>query len=242
MLKKILLVCVLIFIKTTSYTQLTPVIEKSATYYANGEVNSPWMLGIDYDFGFGKFFSLNMQFSGGISSQVNRASNFGDVFMGEIQIGPRVYMNKIDTWTGLFLSTVIRVGVYNIPIRSRDNPLTDASRLIINRSTMLQYGLGIYIGYRWERNLVSDMKDLPFRLIIEPYLGWTLDFFEPFGTAFTQKGKNINRFTIGLTFKIGFYTHKKSKETLDIEAKANLEKEKAAEKLGKEQAATAASK
>ena len=110
MIKRIFLVCVLIFIKTLSYTQATPIIEKSATYYEGG-VNSPWMFGIDYDFGFGKIFSLNMQLGGGISSQVNRASNFGDVFMGEFQIGPRLYMNKIDTWTGLFLSTVIRVGV-----------------------------------------------------------------------------------------------------------------------------------
>jgi len=240
MIKKTLLVSILIFIKTISYTQFTNVIEKSATYYANGEINSPWMLGIDYDFGFGKVFSLNMQLGGGISSQVNRASNFGDVFMGEIQIGPRIYMNKIDTWTGLFLSTVIRVGIYSIPIRSRDNPFTDASRLIINRSTMLQYGLGIYFGYRWERNLVTDMEDLPFSMVIEPYLGWTLDFFEPFGETFTQKGKNINRFSIGFTFKIGFYTHKKSKATLENEAKEELEKEKEADELGKEQAAAAA--
>ena len=239
MIKKILLVYVLIFIKATSYAQATSVIEESATYYEGG-VNSPWMIGIDYDFGFGKIFSLNMQLSGGISSQVNRASNFGDVFLGEIQIGPRLYMNKIDTWSGLFLSTVIRVGIYSIPIRTRDNPFTDTSRLIINRSTMLQYGLGIYIGYKWQRNLVTDMEDIPFYLVIEPYLGWTLDFFEPLDGVFSQKGQNINRFSIGITFKIGFYTHKKSKATLENEAKEDLKKEEEAEKLGKEQAAAAA--
>ena len=236
MIKKLLLVYVLIFIKTLSYTQ---VIEKSATYYEGG-VNSPWMIGIDYDFGFGKLFSLNMQLSGGISSQVNRASNFGDVFLGEIQVGPRLYMNKIDTWSGLFLSTVVRVGVYSIPIRSRDNPFTETSRLIINRSTMFQYGLGIYIGYKWQRNLVSDMEGLPFTMVIEPYLGWTLDFFEPLGGDYSQKGKNISRFSVGLTFKIGFYTYKKSKVTLENEEKEKLEKETEADKLGKEQAKTAA--
>ncbi|MDK2817820.1 MAG: hypothetical protein KFW21_00025 [Spirochaetota bacterium] len=236
MIKKILLVFLLIFIKKNSYTQI---IEKSATYYASG-VNSPWMIGIDYDFGFGKIFSINMQISGGISSQVNRASNFGEVFLGELQIGPRLYMNPIDTWTGLFLSTVIRIGIYSIPIRSQDNPFTDTSRLIIDRSTMLQYGLGIYFGYKWKRNLVTDMSNLPFTMIIEPYLGWSLDFLNPLDSIFTQQGKNINRFSVGITFKIGFYTHKKSKETLEREETERIEKEVAAEKEGKAQAASAA--
>ena len=239
MIKKILLVHILIFIKTVSYTQENPIIEQSATYYQGG-INSPWMIGLDYDFGFGKVFSLNMQLSGGISSQVNRASNFGDVFMGEIQIGPRLYMNKIDTWAGLFLSTVVRVGIYNIPIRTRDNPFTETSRLIINRSTMLQYGLGIYIGYKWQRNLVTDMEGFPFTLVIEPYLGWTLDFFDPLSGDYLQKGQNISRFSIGFTFKIGFYTYKKSKATLENEEKERLEKEEEADTLGKEQAAAAA--
>ena len=236
MIKKILLVFLLIFIKKNSYTQI---IEKSATYYASG-VNSPWMIGIDYDFGFGKIFSINMQVSGGISSQVNRASNFGEVFLGEFQIGPRLYMNPIDTWTGLFLSTVIRIGIYSIPIRSRDNPFTDTSRLIIDRSTMFQYGVGIYFGYKWKRNLVTDMSNLPFTMIIEPYLGWSLDFLNPLDSVFTQQGKNINRFSVGITFKIGFYTHKKSKVTLEREETERIEKEVAAEKEGKAQAASAA--
>ncbi|MGL4677312.1 MAG: hypothetical protein ACRCWI_06560 [Brevinema sp.] len=187
----------------------------TATYYEPG-INSPWMAGLDYDFGFGKIFSFNIQLAGGISSQVNRASTFGDVFMGELQIGARLYMNKIDTWEGMFLSMVSRIGIYNIPIRSRDDPFTSSSKLIINRGHMFQYGMGIYLGYKWKRNLVTSMEGFPFTLVIEPYLGWNLDSFSPLSapSGFQQSGRNINRFSVGLTFKIGFYTYKKSKATL----------------------------
>ncbi|MGL5955071.1 MAG: hypothetical protein ACRC0X_00475 [Brevinema sp.] len=219
-MKYILFLLFLILHTGWSYSQNTVI---TATYYESG-INSPWMAGLDYDYGFGKLFSFNMQLAGGISSQVNRASTFGDVFMGEIQIGSRLYMNKIDTWEGMFLSVVARIGIYNIPIRSRDDPFTSASKLIINRGHMFQYGMGIYLGYKWKRNLVTNMDGFPFTLVIEPYLGWALDFFTPLSVpkGFQQSGLNINRFSVGLTFKIGFYTYKKSKATLDRERQEEL--------------------
>ncbi len=191
----------------------------SATYYEPG-VNSPWMAGIDYDYGFAKVLSVNAQIAGGVSSQVNRQSTFGDVFLGEAQLGFRVYMNKADRWDGVFATVVGRAGIYNIPIRTQDDPSTSASVLIINRGTMLQLGAGVYVGYRWQRNLVNNMSGMPFMMVIEPYLGWTLDSFINVSVPsdFTQTGLFINRFTVGLTFKVGFYTHKKSAETLQREA------------------------
>lgn len=220
---KMILLSILFFITCPYYGQTVNV---SATYYEPG-VNSPWMVGLDYDLGFWKILSLNLQLAGGINSQVNRASTFGDVFMGELQLGMRLYMNKIDTWEGLFLSAVGRVGIYSIPIRSREDPFTASSKLIINRGDMFQYGMGIYIGYKWKKNLVNDMSGFPFSLVIEPYLGWTLDSFSPISVpaGFQQQGLNINRFSIGLTFKIGFFTYRKSKETLAREAEEKAKAE-----------------
>ncbi len=191
--------------------------EMSATYYVSG-INSPWTIGLDYDLGFGKLFSINMQFTGGVSSQVNRSSTFGDVFLGEFQIGARLYMNKIDTWEGLYLTAVARAGIYNVPLRDTNN----TSMLVIDRADMYQFGLGVYIGYKWQRKLINDMTGLPFRLVLEPYLGWTLDYLNPFDTSYSQSGA-VNRLTVGLTFKIGFYTHKKSAETIAREIEEELE-------------------
>ncbi len=78
---------------------------------------------------------------------------------------------------------------------------------------MYQFGLGVYIGYKWQRKLINDSTGLPFRLVLEPYLGWTLDYLNPFDTSY-PKSDAINRFTAGLSFKIGFYTYKKSAETI----------------------------
>lgn len=222
MLNKIIFL--LFFFPISFYAQSS--VELSATYY-DGGLNSPWSIGIDYDLGFGKLFSMNVQLIGGVSSQVNRSSTFGDVFFGEIQIAPRLYINKFDTWEGVFLSIPLRLGLYNIPIRTQDNPTSASSKLIINRSTMFQYGIGIYLGYRWKRNLVSDMSDLPFMMVLEPYLGWTWDAFVPISNTdgFSQNGVNINWFTVGISFKIGFYTYKKSKATLEREQAALEEQE-----------------
>ncbi len=199
----------MLFVSSFMYCQTS---ETSATYYESG-VNSPWMIGLDYDFGFGKLFSINVQFAGGISSQVNRSSTFGDVFMGELQFGPRLYMNKFDTWEGVYLSAVGRVGIYNIPTRTVTE---DSNTLVIDRYDMYQFGFGIYLGYKWTRNLVSDMTGMPFRLVLEPYLGWTMDFLHPFDKTFPNSGA-VNRFSVGLTFKVGFFTYKKSAETLASE-------------------------
>lgn len=186
--------------------------EITATFFGDGKevnINSPWSIGLDYDLGFGGLFSFNIGFTGGINSQVNRVSTFGDVFFGELTVGPRIYLNKPDKWEGAFLSIVARTGIYNIPFR------TSGSQLIISRTTLFQYGGGVYFGYRWKRTLVTDMTDLPFSLMIEPYLGWTLDYFAYHGS---QNSSNINRFTIGIMLKLGFYTYKKSAKTLKAEA------------------------
>jgi len=201
----------LIFFINNTFSQ--DIAEKTASFFGNGKevnINSPWTIGLDYDLGFAGLFSFNIGFTGGINSQVNRVSTFGDVFFGEFTIGPRIYLNKLDRWDGVFITAVARVGIYNIPFR------TEGSQLIISRATVFQYGMGIYFGYRWKRNLVKDIKNFPFSLMIEPYLGWTLDYFTYSGT---QKASNINRFTIGIMLKLGFYTYKKSKKTLEAEAK-----------------------
>ncbi|MGL4388495.1 MAG: hypothetical protein ACRCTJ_03780, partial [Brevinema sp.] len=125
-----------------------------------------------------------------------------------------LYMNKIDKFEGLFLNVVGRVGIYNIPFR------LDKSQLIFERENVFQYGMGIYLGYRWTRSLLKDMSGLPFRIILEPYLGWGFDGFAH------SSAQIYNRFTIGLSFKMGFYTHKKSKATLEAEAKLKEEEEK----------------
>lgn len=219
MQKKIFLLGFVLLLKSFSFSQ-NAIQPTTATFFEGG-INSPWAMGLDYDIGFAKVLSFNMQLSGGINSQVNRISTFGDVFFGEIQMGPRIYMNKIDTWEGVYLATVLRVGIYNIPFRTQE------SKLILSRANALQYGVGIYLGYRWTRKLVDDMSGLPFVMVLEPYLGWTLDFFQLFQQPpnFAQSPNNINRFTVGLTFKIGFYTHKKSKATLLAEEQASLEKQ-----------------
>ncbi len=218
---KIIIILTVLFSSSSLHCQT---VQTSATYYESG-INSPWMIGIDYDFGFEKFLSMNVQFTGGVSSQVNRASTFGDIFMGELQFGPRLYMGKIDSWMGLYLSIVGRVGIYNIPIRSVDTS-DNSSKLIIDRVNMFQYGMGIYIGYKWRRGFVKDMKDIPFTLILEPYVGWTLDFLTPLSSSVGNSGA-VNRFSAGLSFKISFYTHKKSKETLqkELEDQASLDSE-----------------
>ncbi len=208
-MSKKLLLGILIFLGSPSFSQ-TGILPTTASFFENG-VNSPWAIGIDYEVGFAKIMAFNFQLIGGINSQVNEISTFGDVFFGEIQIAPRLYMNKIDTFQGLFLSIPIRIGLYNIPFR------TQSSKLILSRSSILQYGVGIYIGYRWTAPLVKDMENLPFWMVLEPFLGWTWDFFSPSGSVpvLAQSPNNIHRFTVGFTFKIGFYTHKKSKATLE---------------------------
>ncbi|MGL4394576.1 MAG: hypothetical protein ACRCS8_05065 [Brevinema sp.] len=186
--------------------------DAKATYFENG-VNSPWGVGIDYDLGFAQVLSMNIGFVGGINSQVNSLSSFGDIFFGELQIGLRVYMNKIDTWNGMFLNIVGRMGVQNIPFRP------DASELIFNRENLFQYGFGVYIGYRWSRDLLKDMSGIPFRLILEPYIGWSLDSYAH------PTSSTYHRFTIGLSFKMGFSSHFKSKKTLQAEEESRQAKE-----------------
>ncbi|MGL4367710.1 MAG: hypothetical protein ACRCTQ_05480 [Brevinemataceae bacterium] len=183
----------------------------TATYFESG-INSPWTIGIDYDVGFAGVLSFNISFQGGISSQVNKVSTFGDIFFGEFTTGFRLYMNKIDRWEGAFLCVGGRVGIYSIPFRIGD------TQLILERGTIPQYGFNVYFGYRWKRNLVSDMSNLPFMLMIEPYLGWSMDFFV-FNSA-VQNVNGINRLSIGISLKLGFYTYKKSKKTLEAEAAA----------------------
>lgn len=186
---------ILILFTASAYGQ-TP----TPTFFESG-INSPWAIGFDYDIGFAKVMSFNLAFVGGINSQVNRISTFGDVFFGEFQTGPRIYLNKPDKWCGVYIAPVVRVGVYNIPLRVSNNPV------VLTRSTVMQYGAGIYLGYRWKRPLVSNMKGLPFIMTLEPYLGWTWDFFA-FGSASNAKASNINRFSIGLSFKLSFYTYR----------------------------------
>ncbi|MGL5253525.1 MAG: hypothetical protein ACRC9L_00630 [Brevinema sp.] len=169
------------------------------TYYENG-IESPWSMGIDYDIGFSKFLSFNLSVLGGISSQVNRASTFGDVYFGEARTGFRFYMNKPDEWKGVFIELTGRYGVFDIPLRAGD------TTVIFERSTTLLLGMGIYLGYRWKRNLVSDMKNLPFHMALEPYFGYTLDTFFPLDGK-TVPG-SANRFSLGLKFVLGFYTYK----------------------------------
>ncbi|MGL4563479.1 MAG: hypothetical protein ACRCVW_06480 [Brevinema sp.] len=205
---KLTFVCVFLFVHGLIFSQNN----STATYFENG-INSPWSVGLDYDIGFAKVMSMNIGFVGGFNSQVNRVASFGDIYFGEFQIGIRVYMNKIDRWNGLFLNIVGRAGIYNIPFRS------GGSQLIINRQDIFQYGLGIYLGYRWTRNLLKDMSGFPFHIILEPYLGWSLDGFAH------EKGGIYNKFTVGLSFKLGFYTYKKSKATLEAEKKAKEELE-----------------
>ncbi|MGL5721368.1 MAG: hypothetical protein ACRCY4_03085 [Brevinema sp.] len=173
--------------------------EITPTYYQSG-VESPWTLGIDYDLGFARFFSFNLAVLGGISSQVNRASTFGDVYFGEIRTGIRFYMNKSDEWQGVFLELTGRYGIYDLPLRS------GTSTVIFERSTTFMLGMGIYLGYRWTRRLVADMSGLPFHMALEPYFGYTLDTFIPLdGLAGVG---SANRFSLGLKFTLGFYTYK----------------------------------
>lgn len=168
------------------------------TYYDNG-VNSPWSAGIDYDLGFGGFFSYHMALLGGVSSQVNKAASFGDVYFGELQMGMRFYLNKPDTWEGTYIAALGRFGIYDMPLRSGESPL------VVDRITAFNGGFGLYLGYRWRRNLVNNMKGFPFIMAFEPYLGYTLDNFVPLSGGI--RGATVTSFSIGLKFTLGFYTH-----------------------------------
>lgn len=183
-----------LFINSGLWAQKAP----APTYYDNG-VNSPWTAGIDYDLGFGGFFSYHMALLGGVSSQVNKAASFGDVYFGELQIGMRFYLNKPDMWEGTYITAVGRFGVYDLPIRTGNSPL------VVDRVTAFNGGLGVYLGYRWRRNLVNNMKGFPFIMAFEPYLGYTMDNFVPFGGGVRKA--TVASFSVGLKFTLGFYSH-----------------------------------
>ena len=214
MIRKYILVLFLLAVPLQAQT-VTP------TYYESG-VESPWLLGIDYDLGFSKFFSFNLAVLGGISSQVNKASTFGDVYFGEVRTGVRLYMNKADEWRGVFLEVTGRYGVYNLPLRSGPT-----NTVIFSRSNAFLLGVGLYLGYRWKRALVADMRGLPFHMALEPYFGYTFDTFIPLDSGISVG--SAHRFSLGLKFTLGFYTYKyrpgttvTNEETGEITRKENI--------------------